>query len=110
MNRQEAFNKVYLGLKGQNFKRSHDGSYCKYRGPHGLKCAVGHLIPDDKYSEHMESASMGFILEAIGIPADDYTFYDSLQSCHDMSKPGEMDGRLKLFAREWNLIVPDVEV
>ena len=28
--------------------------YCRYRGDHGRKCAIGLLIPDEEYSVHME--------------------------------------------------------
>ena len=31
---------------------------CKYRGPKGLKCAVGHLIPLSIYSREMEGNNM----------------------------------------------------
>jgi len=30
------------------------GDFCMYRGPDGLKCIVGHMIPDDLYTEDME--------------------------------------------------------
>ena len=46
MTPQEMFNKAYLGILDQG-KQSRDGNFCKYRGPNGLKCAVGHLIDDD---------------------------------------------------------------
>jgi hypothetical protein len=35
-----------------------DGT-CSYRTPHGLKCAVGHLIPDAAYSPWMDKGSAG---------------------------------------------------
>ncbi len=34
-------------------------SYCMYRGPNGLKCAVGYWIPDEDYKESLEKKSIG---------------------------------------------------
>lgn len=33
------------------------GMYCQYRGPGGIKCAVGHMISDEEYSPKLESSS-----------------------------------------------------
>lgn len=57
MNKQEMFTKVWKGLEGQNWQQSlQEGSTdrCRYRGPNGLKCAAGHLIPDEMYSPELE--------------------------------------------------------
>ena len=35
-------------------RQSKNGLACKYRHPDGLKCHVGHLIPDDQYNPIME--------------------------------------------------------
>jgi hypothetical protein len=83
---QDIFDRVYLGLKGQGFRPSVtlDNPGCAYRGAEGLKCAAGHLIPDDDYRESME-----------GYPASDLDFFkkkydsevmkfiDTLQEAHD---------------------------
>ncbi len=45
MNNQEAFNKICDHLMTQ-LARSEDDSSCCYRGPGGVKCAVGCLLPD----------------------------------------------------------------
>ena len=29
--------------------------YCLYRGPNGLRCAVGWCIPDSRYRDHMDA-------------------------------------------------------
>jgi len=62
MTRQEIFDTVYLGLKAQNFERSTSRpestspENCLYR--HGdLKCAFGHLIPDEQYDPELETKS-----------------------------------------------------
>ena len=55
--KQEAFNAAWLGLKSQGFERSADGGLCMYRGPNGLKCALGWCIPDYMYAPEMEGCS-----------------------------------------------------
>lgn len=55
MTLQEIFDKVAVHLLTQG--KQSQGLYdtaCKYRGHDGLKCAVGCLIPDDKYRPDME--------------------------------------------------------
>lgn len=54
MNNQEAFDKAVSGVIKQGSK-SFTSNGCKYRGPNGLKCAVGHLIPNDIYEPDMET-------------------------------------------------------
>ena len=43
-----------LAVQGKRSRRSEDSSLCSYRGPNGLKCAVGHLIPDSLYKKEMD--------------------------------------------------------
>jgi len=38
----------------QGKKSVNDEDLCMYRGFDGLKCAIGHLIPDSKYSPYIE--------------------------------------------------------
>lgn len=60
MKDQEAFDIVVNHLKTQK-QRSffpYSGNTCAYRGPNGLKCAVGALIPDYLYSEDMDLMPM----------------------------------------------------
>jgi len=121
--RQEIFNKAYLGLKSQGFQRSF-GSYfvekipnvgCLYRGPNGRKCAVGHLIPDEAYSETLEGrradsllvvSAMGFCAVNVIDGAGD--FLTKLQRCHDeCEEPETMKNNLIDFARSHNLTVPE---
>lgn len=52
------FDKVVDHLLKQNAKsETSPGGFCKYRGPNGLKCAVGFLISDDAYSTKLENNS-----------------------------------------------------
>ena len=59
MTRQEIFDKVVKhllaqGAKSVTYRESGDQFRCLYRGPNGLMCAVGCLIPDEEYGEWME--------------------------------------------------------
>ena len=45
LTRQAAFNKVARHLLRQNAKSTNKDGECLYRGPNGLRCAVGALIP-----------------------------------------------------------------
>ena len=48
MTAQEAFDKAVAGVRAQGYQISMDEkTNCVYRGPNGLRCAVGHLIPDE---------------------------------------------------------------
>lgn len=68
---QLAFNRVWDGAEAQGWQKSvmpDDSGTCAYRGLHGLKCHVGHLIPDDLYEGY------GNVMEGSGV--DD--FFDGM--------------------------------
>lgn len=122
MDKQEIFNKAYLGLKSQGFERSSVEECCLYRDPSGRKCAIGYLIPDELYSENMER--YGFanslvkrfpeIAKILGVQDSDYSipisflsFLDELQMCHDLGHtPEKMEEKLQDFAHNYSLTVP----
>ena len=70
MNKQEMFTKVWRGLQAQGWQKSEgpnernrdNGVGCLYRGPNGMKCAAGHLIPDEMYYPEMEGEHILFLL------------------------------------------------
>lgn len=51
--KQQTFDTVVAHLRRQN-AQSMLGESCAYRGDGGLKCAVGCLIPDDRYTTDIE--------------------------------------------------------
>ena len=51
---QELFNEVVSHLRKQKKQSLSQHGYCMYRGEDGLKCAIGHLIPDECYHNDME--------------------------------------------------------
>lgn len=113
--KQEVFNKVYAALKAQDFNRSMGGSKtfktCRYRGENGLKCAVGHLIPDDKYNNKFEGSTVidADIAAAAGAKEDgDVYFLRNLQLAHDGSvSPSYMKTKLHNLAENYGLVVPE---
>jgi len=106
MTEQEIFNTVFLGLKGQGFVRSIRAGMCMYRGPNGLKCAVGHLIPDEKYEKDFEFGPLYNVANAIGLKKF-VLFLSDLQSVHDRNpNPGLMEAELHAFAESRGLTVP----
>ena len=118
--RQELFNRSVAGLAGQDFIRSFDiskrgfvGNGCVYRGPNGTKCAIGHLIPDEKYNPLVDSGQYDTkeVCEKAGLPVLHYsdTFYGQLQECHDQGVvPQEMRRYLRDFGIRHCLELPEV--
>lgn len=58
---------------------------CLYRGPHGLRCAIGCLIPDELYKDWFDD--QGYvdltIAAAAGIGGEDLDLARRLQTIHD---------------------------
>jgi hypothetical protein len=64
MNRQEMFNFVATHLLTQKCRsKEFENGTCMYRGPGGLKCAVGALIPDAIYDRAFEGESAVSLIE-----------------------------------------------
>ena len=89
MTNQEAFNVSVCGLlrQGQpSFKLTDDGRYrrCKYRGRDGCKCAIGFLIPDDKYNLDCEDKLVQELdLQHYGLKGPSLALLYRLQRAHD---------------------------
>lgn len=111
---QRLFNDAYLGLKSQGFQRSIDLNHqCVYRSPDGLKCAIGHCIPDTDYHPDMEGYDIQNNLAALEVLDTRYPEYSrslarELQQAHDSFNPSTtIEDRLKAVAVDFNLEVPD---
>lgn len=103
MNEQDVFDTVVRHLSSQGLKSWDPGmQMCCYRY-HGLRCAVGCLIPDDEYGEWMEGP-IERIMAHLQDPEDPCygkapvtealilehrTLLTSLQRVHDHSVTGE---------------------
>lgn len=54
---QQIFDKIVMHLREQRLPARGKGDYaCSYRTRDGLKCAIGCLIPDEKYDPDIERA------------------------------------------------------
>lgn len=86
MTEQEVFNKVWdYFVRNKNPPGLSSTKQCAYRGESGTKCAIGVLIPDDKYTPSLE-LKFPYELKSLGIVPDlSMDFYYSLQYCHDES-------------------------
>ena len=57
MTKQEIFDKVATHLLNQG-EKSMNGLECAYRGGYGMSCAIGCLIPNEKYTAGMEKMGL----------------------------------------------------
>lgn len=113
MNNQQAFNQMVEHLRKQK-KRSYEESIstCLYRGPNGLKCAIGALIPDELYREEMEGMAVTRLLinEQNKYPKlyelfeqVDSQFLSEMQDIHDFNPIEQWERRFELCAGDYNL-------
>lgn len=94
MTTQEIFNRVARHLLTQGARAANPVTgACLYRAPDGKKCAVGCLIPDDKYRADFEGCLMGpgIFEAAVGAPSHerrrDFNLLLDLQAVHDGKMP-----------------------
>jgi len=105
MTKQETFNIAATGLLQQNAK-SIGGIVCRYRGMTGRKCAVGMLIPDDRYSVNMEGGTVReneFVRELMAELGHDFTLCLDLQEMHDLHPVSEWLELLGTIAKKHGL-------
>jgi hypothetical protein len=132
-NLQEVFNKAYIGLASQGFLRSYGSSAttsnsCLYRDKvNNRKCAIGHCVPDEFVNDANNSKTLLVMLDTdvarfTGDPRWTKLFENisrsalrQLQHCHDTAvflredSPEKMRENLELFAKWFNLTIPDVK-
>jgi hypothetical protein len=104
MTAQEIFDTSVGALLKQGRPAYSPEDGCAYRTPDGAKCAVGHLIPDSKYTPALEGmpADADDVLRAISEGAGDHAhLLQRLQSAHDAPAGGQnWLAVFKLNARE----------
>lgn len=102
MDRNKVFNRIAEHLLNQGKPCTETGTdSCLYRGPNGMSCAIGCLIPDDKYDPQFENIGIQIlrttsvlkpnekkfsevILGLIGdMDYDDIELLKQLQNAHD---------------------------
>lgn len=95
MDSKEIVNVVRQHLMAQGAK-SEDADMCKYRGPNGLMCAVGVLIPDDRYNKSLDYGSFTNLIDAAlsaGL-SEHIGLLGKLQNIHDSCDIGDWEARL----------------
>jgi len=91
MTNQELFDRVVSHLRIQGTPATDEHGACMYRTEDGLRCAIGCLIPDDRYDPRWEgkasrSVVRGWdqeILSAAGIESQQRELAYALQTAHD---------------------------
>ena len=116
MTAQEVFDKVYRHLltqKAKSNKFDSDGEeYCMYRGPNGLKCAVGCLIADEEYSEKFEGVTISHLLQhntALSKYKIHRLLLKDLQCIHDTYDVNKWPSELAECALKYDLNIPNME-
>jgi hypothetical protein len=111
---QEIFDTVALHLIKQGKQSIDADGNCLFRGPNGLKCAVGCLIPDEVYRPEMEDESVSDLMcnyDALNFLNPNALLLSKLQSAHDREHPEYqtwMDAvilHLRKIAEKYNLSV-----
>ena len=104
MKPQTIFNKVARHLLKQ-MQQSKGSVYCMYRGPKGLRCAVGAVIPNRLYRSHMENAgSIDHLFDqntklAELLGGENISLLRRLQLIHDSHVPSVWRGELVHLAK-----------
>lgn len=101
---QEAFSKMVTHLRTQGVKSMDGKNGCVYRGPNGLMCAVGCLIPDDKYYPMMEYKPLSHIFK--GWERRTQELLSDVQVVHDGCAPSKWEEKLHQVAGEYGLTMP----
>ena len=121
MKRQEMFDMAAEGLLKQGALAKRNGA-CRYRTSasgklaDGLACAIGQIIPDDKYRVECENKKAAMALEICGVRyggEQNDLFVDNLQwSLHDEFRAcpqrfmAMLPDAIRGFAKRWNLKLP----
>lgn len=103
--KQETFDIVVSHLRKQGRRSIGVNGKCAYRSADGCQCAVGCLIPDDKYEAWMEGFSVyehriRDLIESLG---HDASLCDSLQTIHDGYGVDLWESRFKAIAKDHDL-------
>lgn len=99
MTNQETFDIVVTALRAQGRKSVDAHGGCMYRGPNGLKCAAGHLIPDSLYSPEMEHKIASNHTKMLIELGHDPWFVNALQAAHDNAESDDFVNRFLARAR-----------
>jgi hypothetical protein len=106
MTKQQLFDTVATHLLTQR-RRSTRKSFCAYRGRDGLRCAIGCLIPDERYTPNLEgkSAEQADVRRAAGLRRGQGTLATDLQNLHDTLPVNQWHTKLYDIAHNHGLSV-----
>lgn len=113
MIQQEMFDRVARHLLTQKAQSLNEWGKCAYRGEEGRMCAIGALMPDDKYKPEFDllggqSAGCPKIMEACGYGLYERDLAVALQVVHDDTPPESWRAELRAVAERFNLIWSEV--
>lgn len=109
--KQELFDRISKHLLKQNERSiEHISGACRYRGDNGLKCAVGAIISDKKYSEKIEGRTVytSSVIECLPVRyqgVGSISFIGKLQRLHDQTAVHLWKDGLKEIAKDEGLVV-----
>ena len=111
--RLELVNRVSEHLLAQNKKSVNFWGSCLYRGPDGLKCAIGALLPDDTDFIRLENLPVSdpAVLAVLGVDVNDMEtigLLTQLQKMHDNGPIDTWAEGLTLIADNLALIIADL--
>lgn len=113
MTNQTAFNRVVRHLRKQGEKSIANINHvdkCRYRGPRGLKCAIGCLIPDKEYRPSLEGLVASAIVNRCPtIKNLDVKLLDGLQFIHDNIPICSWESELEIIAKVYKLKFPNIK-
>lgn len=108
--KQELFDRISKHLLNQNKRSTDHHGDCRYRGDYGLKCAVGAIISDKKYSEKIEGRIVytSSVIECLPVRyqgVGSISFIGKLQRLHDQTAVHLWKDGLKEIAKDEGLVV-----
>ena len=109
MTTQEAFNTMVKHLRAQGVPSIDYRIGCLYRGPNGLKCAVGCLISDEEYRPDMETFKASVLIRngvVSGLSEVDLDLLDRMQRLHDCNHPDDWEDGFQRIATDYRLEMP----
>jgi hypothetical protein len=110
-----AFITILQGMRARRYAKAQEvcpdgGLGCRYKTEMGMKCAVGLLIPDERYDPEFEGMSVAQILKAGALAGTEFEgcpagLLVEMQHAHDASNAGSkhahFENMARKVAREW---------
>ena len=108
---QEWFNTMVRGLAAQGWKQAIDAAgICAYRTSDGLRCAVGHLLDEDRANRLCGSIAELDMIADLGLCDISYFEYEFLRQAqlkHDSKDVSTMKQRFQNLGMEYRLTWPE---